>query len=86
MSGFDNMLDETKGLQNVVKVFCVKLALHVPVDVKISHHRQVLFHHMFFKKLRKLLQGHSMLPGSFRYPSVKQSLQDRTDIWRNVTI
>ena len=27
-----------------------------------------------------------MLPRSFRYPSVKQSLQDRTDIWRNVTI
>ena len=28
----------------------------------------------------------SMLPRSFRSPSVKQSLQDRTDIWRNVTI
>ena len=27
-----------------------------------------------------------MLPRSFRSPSVKQSLQDRTDIWRNVTI
>ena len=27
-----------------------------------------------------------MLPRSFRYPSVKQSLQDRTDIWRKVTI
>ena len=28
----------------------------------------------------------AMLPRSFRSPSVKQSLQDRTDIWRNVTI
>ena len=28
----------------------------------------------------------SMLPRSFRSPSVKQSLQDRTDIWRHVTI
>ena len=27
-----------------------------------------------------------MLPRSFRSPSVKQLLQDRTDIWRNVTI
>ena len=27
-----------------------------------------------------------MLPRSFRSLSVKQSLQDRTDIWRNVTI
>ena len=26
------------------------------------------------------------MPRSFRAPSVKQSLQDRTDIWRNVTI
>ena len=31
-------------------------------------------------------QGGAMLPRSFRSPSVKQSLQDRTDIWRNVTI
>ena len=28
----------------------------------------------------------AMLPRSFRCPSVKQSLQDRTDIWRKVTI
>ena len=30
--------------------------------------------------------GAPMLPRSFRSPSVKQSLQDRTDIWRKVTI
>ena len=29
---------------------------------------------------------HRMLPRSFHYPSVKQSLQDRTDIWCNITI
>ena len=35
---------------------------------------------------RVRMYTYCMLPRSFRSPSVKQSLQDRTDIWRNVTI
>ena len=43
MSGFDNMLHGTKGLQKIVEAFCVRLALLVPINVKIAHHHQVLF-------------------------------------------
>ena len=49
--------------------------------------KQVLKFRTFLSAARFDTTIHSpMLPRSFRSPSVKQSLQDRTDIWRNVTI